>query len=311
MACNRLPDAYPSLIVLLTTAHNGAEELGEELPLLVNTAPLIAEDRLALITAQAEHRAARRALVPLREARRLAVKAAYDFALTARDVIQFYLGREWSGNWEGTGWEYSLSIPQGFADLFALTQALRSYFAAESAQENPLLNVTSAQAQALNEALRLTNEAVNHAEAVVITKRQVRDKKLKAARKRLCGLNKELSMRLEPMDPRWLRFGFNKPGAPATPAVPEDVVVTPLANACLQIECEASPNATGYRFYVQRPEIDPEPVVAGGSAAPLFVTEPLVPGTEYLVYVSAVNEGAESNLSTAVSARTSVVMAAA
>lgn len=310
MACNRLPDAYPSLIVLLTTARDGAEELGEELPLLINTAPLIAEDRLGLITAQNEHRKARAALVPLREARRLAVKAAYDFCLTARDVIQFYLGREWSGLWISTGWENSLSIPQGFADLFALTEALQGYFEANPAHENPLLNVTSAQAGAIYETLRSTNQSVNDAEAAVIAKRQERDKKLKAARKRLCGLIKELSMRLEDMDPRWLQFGLNKPGATTTPAVPEDVVVTALPEARLQITCEASPGATGYRFYAQRPEIDPEPVAVGRSVAPLFVTEPLEPGTEYLVYVSAVNEGAESDLSTAVSARTGVVMVA-
>ena len=91
---------------------------------------------------------------------------------------------------------------------------------------------------------------------------------------------------------------------PATvPAVPGDVVVMALPGARLQIACDPSPGATSYRFYTQRLIVDPEPVLAGGARGPLFVTAPLVPGAEYLIYVGAVNEGAESSLSEPVSAK--------
>ncbi len=86
------------------------------------------------------------------------------------------------------------------------------------------------------------------------------------------------------------------------------LVEVPLAR--FQIACDPSPNATLYRFYYQRPILDPEPIFAGHAAEPLFVTESLTAGQQYLVYVSATNEGAESELSEPVSATTQLELAA-
>jgi hypothetical protein len=55
--------------------------------------------------------------------------------------------------------------------------------------------------------------------------------------------------------------------------------------------------ATGYRFYYQRPILDPEPVFEGGATDPLFVITGLAPGQTYAIYVSATNAGGESDLS--------------
>ena len=57
--------------------------------------------------------------------------------------------------------------------------------------------------------------------------------------------------------------------------LPGRLGVTPLPLARLQITCDASPNATNYRFYTQRPIVDPEPILAGSATEPLFVTEPV------------------------------------
>lgn len=311
MACNRLPDAYPSLLVHITVAQHGAVELGAELPLLINTAPLIAADRLALIETQTAHRVARSTMAPLYKARRAAVKSAYDFCLTARDVIQFHLGREWNGLWIAAGWEHGkLSIPQGYDALYDLTLTLIGYLAARPGQEVPSLHVTSVWAQAVHNELSVAQRAVIDAEADAMVKRNACDVAWTAARRRLCDLNKELSMRLGPLDARWLLFGFNMPGAAEAPRVPEEVVVTPLVGARFQVRCAPVPRATRYRYYVQRPVLDPVPVPVGGTAEPLFVTPALEPGTEYLVYVSAANQGAESGLSAPVTARTGAAMAA-
>ena len=112
------------------------------------------------------------------------------------------------------------------------------------------------------------------------------------------------------MDPRWRQFGFNLPGATTVPAVPENVVVTPLSQARLQIACAPSAHATHYRFFQQRPIIDPEPIYTGHANDPLFVTTSLVAGQQYLVYVTAVNDGAESELSSPVSIVTLLAAAA-
>ena len=107
-----------------------------------------------------------------------------------------------------------------------------------------------------------------------------------------------------------MEFGFNMPGAPTTPEVPENVVVTPLPGAQLQVVCAPSPNATRYRFYYQRPSVDPAPIFAGGSEDPLFVIEGLTAGQVYQVYVSAANDGAESLLSAPVNATPVLAQAA-
>jgi hypothetical protein len=262
------------------------------------------------MTAQTDYREARSAVVPLSATRRAAVAAAYDFCLKTRDVLYNYLGREFNEAWLAAGWVNTLEIPQSYDELYDLTYTLASYFTAHAAQECEDLSVTAAAAQTVFNTLGAANTAVINAEALSATKRDVRDAKLTAVRKRLSGLCKELSQRLEPLDPRWRQFGFNLPGAATVPAVPENVVVTTLSGALLQIARDPSPNATNYRFYTQRPILDPEPILAGSATEPLFVTEPLTAGQLYLVYVSATNEGAESELSEPVNATPPLAAAA-
>jgi hypothetical protein len=204
----------------------------------------------------------------------------------------------------------NLAIPLSFDELYELSVALKGYFTAHPTQANEELGVTLAAVTSVVDALTDTNDALNAADAVSLARRDVKNTKQKAVRKRLSGLCKELSQRLGDLDPRWRNFGFNMPGAASVPEIPENVVVTPLPGATLQIACDASANATSYRFYLQRLIIDPEPLLAGSSAEPLFVTEALTPGQAYVVYVSAVNEGAESDLSDPVTA-TPVLAAAA
>ncbi len=310
MAGNPIPRSYPSLVLHITKAENGAVAVGASVPLLINPPIPIGEDRAALITAQNEYREARSAIVPLSAARREALAAAYNFCYTARNVLEKYLGRAWSEAWLAAGRETDLAIPQSFEDLYALSLTLKSYFTAHPTQENEELGVTAAAATDVSDDLRDADNAVDAAEQLAGDKKIVRDDKQKAVRKRLGSLCKELSVRLDDMDPRWRRFGFNLPGAATVPEIPENVVVVPQPGARLQISCDPSTNATGYRFYAQRPIVDPEPVHLGSSVEPLFLTEALSVGQVYSVFISAVNEGAESELSNAVSA-TPILAAAA
>lgn len=310
MAANPIPESYPSFIVHFTRAFTGAESIGASVPVVINTGPLIGADRQALLIAQGEYRAARSAIVQLAQPRRDAVDATHSFCTTARDVLMFYLGREYSHAWVAAGFVKDLEIPQAFDELYDLALALETYFTGHVAQENEKLNVTADRAAEVAAAMVTADTAVTNAEAFAGTKKDVRDEKLAAARKRLTDLCKELSMRLGPLDQRWRQFGFNLPGAATVPAVPVDVVVTPLVGGSLQIACAPSANATRYRFYTQRAILDPEPIFAGSSTEPLFVTEPLTAGTVYLIYVSAINDGAESELSEPVNATPVLAQAA-
>lgn len=311
MACNRLPDSFADMLLRLTEAHNGAVKHGDELPLILNSAGLIGADRAALMLAEDEYQLSRAQLAASYPGRRAAVKSAQDFCLRARDVLQYFLGRTWTGEWLAAGWNGTLMVPQGMAELLVLTNQLSSYFAAHPEQQCAMLAVTAAEAQARSSAMVSADQAVTDAEVESLTRRNVTNAKWTAARKRLRNLCRELAQHLEDMDPRWLWFGFNMPGAPTTPAVPEAIVVAPQSGARLQVSCEPSPGATNYRFYAQRVGVDPQPVLEGSSTEPLFITGPLVAGAEYLIYLSAVNDGAASVLSAPVSAQVPAVNAAA
>ena len=137
-----------------------------------------------------------------------------------------------------------------------------------------------------------------------------RDAAVRKLRTRIRGLINELDQLIEPLDPRWLSFGFNMPGAPEVPEVPLNVEVDNQIPGELYVTCDPSPLADHYRFWkqVQGPLTELE--LAGSSDEPAFVIEGLTPGTVYLISVSAVAEGGnESQLSTAV-ASTPIALAA-
>ena len=310
MAATPVPKSFPSLILLAQRCNNGATSVGPAIPLLINTAATISTDRMAATSAQFEYQTAKGQVPVLSAAMQTARDAAARFCINARNVLEFYLGAQHSQSWAAAGFINSLAIPTQEAGLFALMVALQSYLADNEDQENSDLQVTAAQAESKVTALTSARQALDAKRAEVTAKRQDRDAKVHALQKRLRGLCKELALRLGPLDGRWRDFGFNLPGAPSVPAVPRHVVVTPLNDGRLQVACDPSPNADYYRFFYQRPIVDPEPLSVGNSAEPLFIIPNLTTGQLYLIYVSAVNSGAESELSAQVPA-TPVQVAAA
>jgi hypothetical protein len=298
-------------MVLSKEAFDGATSIGLSIPLLINTAAAINSDRNALKNSQATYKGSKAALAPLFAAQRTALDSAYSWCFTARDVLRTFCGRGPNEGWVASGFQSdSLAIPRKFDELYTLVETLQGYFTAHPGHQNADLDVTAEFAGITLASLGNAHSAVVAQRADVTANRQDRDAKRRALRTRLSGLCKELSQRLGPLDARWRDFGFNMPGAPTMPRVPTNVVVTPLPDARLQVACDASPSATLYRFFYQRPIEDPEPIFAGNASGPLFVTETLEPNQAYLVYVSAVNNGAESELSAPVSA-TAVQAAAA
>jgi len=72
------------------------------------------------------------------------------------------------------------------------------------------------------------------------------------ARARASGLLAELGQLLGDNDPRWLAFGFEMPGSPSTPEVPENVTATAGAagTPALFIDWDDARRADGYRVIV-------------------------------------------------------------
>lgn len=310
MAQNPIPRDYASLMVQGGDAFAGASSIGAGIPLLINTAALIGTDLNAAQVAQLDYKTVRGGLSGLSATLRNERLLAYNFCFTARDLLRVYCGRDWCEAWLVTGFEDGLAVPRSYADLRELLVALNHYFSLNPTHENETVGITAALASTRLIALQSAHEAINSRWALIESKVQLRDAKVEALRKRLSGLCKELSQRLEDMDPRWLEFGFNLPGAPTVPEVPQDVVVTLLPGARIQVACSPSPTATSYRFYYQRPIVDPAPIAAGSAEDPLFVIEGLTAGQLYQVFVSATNSGATSELSEPVTATPVLAQAA-
>jgi len=297
MASNPIPQNYPSLVLLSQRCANGAGSVGPAVPLLINTATTILADRSAALSAQLEYQTAKGQMPALSEAMQVARDDAATFCVNARNVLEFYLGAQHGQAWAPAGFTNSLAIPVKEAGLFALTQAMQGYLGTHQNYENSDLDVTTAESGTHVNNLTAARQALDAKRAEVTAKRQNRDAKVHALQKRLRGLCKELAQRLGPQDSRWRDFGLNMPGAASVPAVPRNVRVMALSDGRLHVECDRSANAAYYRFFYQRPIVDPGPLTAGNSAEPFFLIPNLTAGQVYLVYASAVNSGAESELS--------------
>lgn len=310
MARNTLPASYPGLVLLTQRCLNGATTHGAGIPLILNTAARITTDRAAMLTAQAVYQAGCGTSPAIGGALKTARTAAYNFGRVARNVLETYLGTKHTEAWRPTGFITDLEVPRKESGLVALLTALRTYFSAHSSQENAALNVTALQAETLLSNLTTARLNFDALKGGCRTDRNDRDGKVRAMRRRISGLIHELDQEISPLDPRWLDFGLNLPGAASVPKAPQNVAATPTMPGQLQVSCDASVNATGYRFYYQRPILDPEPIQAGSASDPLFIIMALTPGQSYLIYASATNAGGESELSEPVTAVVHVAAAA-
>ena len=310
MASNPIHSAFPSLMLQAQRAYQGATTIGPGIPLLINTALLIGTDRESLQSAQTVFQTASGALTALNAALESAKSNAFGFCVNARDVLKFYFGRTYNPAWRAAGFINRIAVPQSEAGLHDLLESLQAYFTANPTHQNPELEVTAANAATLLADMNTARAAIDTQKNTSDAKRIDRDARKTTMQKRLSGLCKELVQRFDALDPRWRDFGFNLPGAPSVPSAPKNVVALPTIPGQLQVTCGRSTNATGYRFYYQRPIVDPEPISAGSATDPLFIISGLTPGQTYLVYASATNAGGESELSEATSAVVSAAVAA-
>lgn len=305
MAENSIPKNLSDLLHLASECKSGAAAIGGSIPLVLNTSSIIGSERANLVQSQIAFRGSLSGLPDLRTGLKEARIEGRAFATKTRNWLENSLGSTHNLRWSEVGFDNnSLRIPKDDAGLVALLERMYLYLQAHPTQENtdPKVNVTAARGQAAWNALDTAINAMNTKEEQMATKKDARDKAVIRLRKRLRGLVNELGQHLEDNDPRWRRFGLNLPAAPNVPAVPKDVKVNTDTPGDFHITCARSANATSYRFFTLRPGVVEEPVFAGSSPSPMFDIQDLRPGDEYHVLVTAVNAGAESRLSSPVSA---------
>ncbi|MDB6027341.1 MAG: hypothetical protein JWM68_3564 [Verrucomicrobiales bacterium] len=297
MAINPTIKPIPALLTSAGDAAKAASELQLEVTLLQNPELKINLDADALALANDIYEQGKSGLSALRTT----VHAQFDASLArltlARDVFKPFLGSQFGPSWEELGMPDSLAFPRTAAEVQPILRCYKTFLEAHPTRENVDLGITAAAFDTLFDDMKAARDAVTAQELVVDTKKVIRDNKATQLRKRMRDLLDELSMLLPPLDPRWKRYGFNMPGAQETPDVPANMQAILIGPNAAAMKWDATARAEYFRVWKRVIGVDAEPVAVGSPADLDFTLENLPANAVIEVYVSAVNNGGESQLS--------------
>jgi len=247
-----------------------------------------------LIAADNAHKQAKVLLKTRRIARDEVVTTVRAFMTVARDVVKPTFGNHYSQVWDAMGLVGSLEIPRTADPLLPVLQSAKGNFTAIPALENAALGVTAALVGTHYDALLAANNGYIQQKDAVNQALVLRNEHAKALERGLRVLLSELHLTLDPLDSRWVSFGFNKPGAKSTPAVPTNVSTVAVGPNGIGVKWEASPRAEYYRVWMKVDGVDQEPKPVGSPADLDFTIENPPVGSVIEISISAVNSGGES-----------------
>ncbi|MDB6029305.1 MAG: hypothetical protein JWM68_5528 [Verrucomicrobiales bacterium] len=261
------------------------------------TAAFLLADRQAAVTGRKNHEDAKDLMRSLRLDLDATRFASRGLSMLMRDNLKPILGTEFNSRWGVVGYDGSLETAFSVDDLILQMEAFGAYFGANPAHEIASKDVTAAKAHEMRAALIAGRQAVNDQEAKVGQSMELRDAKFELLRKRIRLTIDELHEFLPPLDPRWKSFGLNMPGADETPDVPTNIFAILIGPNAAALKWNAAPRASYYRVWKRVLGVDAEPVAVGSPADVDFTMENLPANATIEIYVSAVNNGGESQLS--------------
>ncbi|HTX22685.1 MAG TPA: fibronectin type III domain-containing protein [Candidatus Aquilonibacter sp.] len=264
---NQIPKIYDPLVQLLQDAADGANQHGDAVGLKQNPEAAIRTDLEALIGTPAGPNnnppaepglkslwdTAKAKKTTMTAALRTAESNGRALALTCIGTLRPVLGQKWNSAWNAAGFTTSsLAVP---AHPQGMLLKLRAYYDANPGREVKEVNgidCTGAACQADADAIGAAVKASNESNTDAGTAQKNLQNGIDAARARGSGLLAELTQLLDDNDPRWLAFGFELPGHPGSPDVPQNLTVTPGATGShtLFAHCSDARRAEGYRFTV-------------------------------------------------------------
>ena len=236
MASNKLPDKLELLFALGHDMLDGAAGHGAQIGLTQHTAVTLGAV-LADADAEAKQLAYDTAAKTSSDnytAQRVADSNGKAFIGTARDALKPLLGKQYNPAWTATGFpDGSLAIPGSLDQRKTLLNALNLYFKANPSQEISVPNrieATAAAAKKFYDALTTASTAIKDGLKDEQTKKIARDTAVDdALRGEMSGMIAEIGLKLDALDPGWLWFGLNKPGATGGADVAADLTVTAIA----------------------------------------------------------------------------------
>ena len=280
-----------------STALAGLEDHGDDIEVKHCTFAVMTAVRAAAMAALLLYNNAKQTLRDKKGVFETARDAVRAFATIARDILKPILGSEYHEGWDGTGFVGSLAVSMKYEDLLPLMEALVAYFTAHPTLEVASRGVTAAQAQTLLDDMKNAFNAVTAQETSMDILFNDRNAKFDTLRGKLVMLVDELSLLIDPLDPRWKAFGFNMPGAKETPDAPTGLSVVLVGPTAAATKWEASARADYYRVWMKVHGTEGEPTAVGSPADLDFTLENLPANTQVDISVSAVNNGGESPLS--------------
>ncbi|MBA4149571.1 MAG: fibronectin type III domain-containing protein [Verrucomicrobia bacterium] len=232
-----------------------------------------------------------------------AAKVGRRFMTVLRESLKPTLGMKYSQGWTAVGFAGSLTVPSSNAALLTALQLAEDYLTAHPIADAGA-NLAPARATLLRGNLAAALIAVAQQKEVVNQAITTRNEKITALDQGLRTLLSELHQVLDPLDARWLAFGFKKPGAKAIPDVPQNVIAVLIGANAISVKWEGAARAAYYRVWKKVIGVDADYVSVGSPADLDFIMEGLPGNSQVEVLVSAMNNGGESQMSTVVLVQT-------
>ena len=294
---NTIPKGIADLMGAAQIARAAAEEHAAAIPLAPTTVENLGIDADALTTARNSHEAGKVVLAGAFGSLASVTQTARAFLTLGRDTLKVHYGMRYSTAWNILGFTKTLEIPTSTPPFLVLLQAYETFYTANPGKEIVALNLTAARAQALYDQLSEARLNADTAAGQAQTLRIARDAAAVNLRKQLRLLITELNRKIGSLDPRWVAFGFNKPGASETPEVPENVTATLIDNNTAAIRWPRAPRAEHYRVWKKVKGVDQELIAVGSPTDLDFMLEGLPPNSTIEIGLSAVNSGGECRVS--------------
>ncbi|MFN7139795.1 MAG: fibronectin type III domain-containing protein [Limisphaerales bacterium] len=299
---NRLKRTVNELMVSAMDAANGAFKHGGAIGLMQNTGIKIQDDLSAVHESARDYALAREAEAKQRRVVNRLVNDCRQLLTLSRDNFKPLLGSSHNPAWVVTGLTGSLVIPRRTEEVQELMLSFKEYLGSHSTQEVTSKKITATEFEERLGELKEARGLLHQRAAQANDAKATRDKSVKQLCKRLRDLIKELKMLLGPLDPRWIGFGLNMPGAKLRPQPPAEVTARVLDDQAALVQWKAAPKAEYYRVWLREegsPEAEFKPVGSPGDLD--FLIEALPAGKAFTIAVSAVNSGGESSLSESLS----------
>ena len=296
--------AYNGVLALATSMIKGVNKHGATAKVKQNTEEAITADRSAAVAAADNLDVGRQLAGSLRATFFAARSEVRRLAMLARDVLKPIFGNEYNESWDVAGFVGSIEIPKDAIALEQLAEKLKLFFAAHPEHEVAIREITSAKFAALFTALSEARVAVDDQDAAVQQLTVVRDDAFAALRKRMRGLIDELTQLLDPMDPLWLAFGLNRPGAEETPDAPTGVVASLIAATTVALKWTVPARAEYFHVWQKLHGAETEYVAVASPADPNVTLENLPSSTTLDFVVTALNDGGESQYSEVITVTT-------